>query len=138
MKKIIFLLILILSFAFINTGCVERKLIVRSTPPGAKVYFDGKYKGETPVDFEFDWYWKHRVELEKKGYNKIDNLEDIKAPPYMWIPGDLLIELLPFKVKDHHNLEYNLIPLKEGESEQLREEFIIEKDNNHEDHHKEQ
>ena len=43
------------------------KLIVRSTPDGAKVYIDGSYKGETPQTIEASED-SHRLALIKAGY----------------------------------------------------------------------
>jgi hypothetical protein len=107
MKKSI-ILILLLIFIFINTGCVQRKLTVKSNPPGADVYFNEEHRGKTPVDFDFKWYWTHKVELRKEGYQPVVNYETIKAPVYMWMPFDLAMELLPFTIRDSHELAYDL------------------------------
>jgi len=101
---------ILVSCLFVTSGCVQRKLTVKSDPSQAQVYFDGKYIGETPVDFDFDWYWEHDVELKKEGYESIKTSEEIKAPVYMWIPLDLVTALLPFTVRDDHELTYTLKP----------------------------
>lgn len=124
-KKIILSLIIAVFVSFITSGCVERKLTIKSDPPGASVYFNDSYKGKTPVDFDFEWYWTHDIRLEKEGYQEIKVQETIKAPPYMWIPVDLLIELLPLKVKDHHDLTYTLELKRENESDNERAEEEI-------------
>jgi hypothetical protein len=110
---------------FMTAGCVQRKLTVKSDPPGAQVYFDDKYIGETPVDFDFEWYWQHKVELKKEGYETVSNFEEIKAPVYMWIPFDLAVELLPFTVRDERELTYTLKPYVASDDED-DEEIIIE------------
>ena len=117
MKRLIFFLVISLIFIFVNAGCLERRLTIKSNPPGAGVYFNDKYIGETPVNFDFEWYWTHKVELKKEGFKTISRYETIKAPPYMWIPFDLVVELLPFKVRDYHSLTYNLEPEVQTEEE---------------------
>ncbi len=123
-KKYLIWFILI-SCVFVSSGCVRRKLTVRSDPPKAQVYFNGKYMGETPVDFDFEWYWEHEVELKKEGYETISNSEVIKAPVYMWIPFDLAMELFPFTVRDNRELTYTLKP-REVSPENDDQEVIIE------------
>jgi len=119
MRKFLFL-VYVLAISFILGGCVERKLYVKTEPPGATFYFDDKEKGETPLSFDFEWYWTHKVRLEKEGYKQIEKFEVIKAPPYMWIPIDFFMELLPFKIKDNHHLNYKLEKAS-GEEENKKE-----------------
>ena len=123
----LFLLIAILFFALNQTGCIERKLIIKSEPLGADVYFNETHMGKTPLDFDFEWYWTHTVKLEKEGYKTMENEEFIKAPSYMWIPCDLIVELLPFKVRDHRALTYNLEPLENKEDEEDKDDVTVEK-----------
>jgi len=123
-KKYILWFILI-GCLFVTSGCVRRKLTVKSDPSQAQVYFDGKYIGETPVDFDFEWYWEHSVELKKDGYETISTSEEIKAPVYMWIPLDLAMELLPFTLRDDRELTYTLKPY-EVSVESDDQEVIIE------------
>ena len=123
-KKIL-VFVVIGGCALMSAGCVQRKLTVKSDPPGAEVYFNDRYIGQTPLDFDFEWYWEHKVELRKEGYETISNFETIKAPVYMWIPFDLVMELLPFSVKDDHQLTYTLEP--EKPLDETKETVVIEK-----------
>ena len=125
MKRINFLICAAVITAAFSSGCVERKLMIKSDPPGAAVYFNQAYMGETPIDFDFKWYWSHRVELKKDGYEEISNLEAIKAPPHMWMPFDLVMELLPFKIKDSRELTYTLKPLTEDSD--AEDGIVVEK-----------
>lgn len=109
-RKIILLTVILALLTVSNSACVRRKLTIRTEPTGADVYFNDKYMGTTPVEFDFEWYWKHLVVIEKEGYKKLKNYETIKAPPYMWIPFDLVIELLPVPVRDYRELTYQLTP----------------------------
>jgi hypothetical protein len=138
MKKLILLLFLLLFFSLFSAGCVERKLTIKSNPPQATVYFNDKQMGKTPTDFDFEWYWTHKVELKKEGYQSVNNYEQIKAPVYMWIPLDLFMEIMPFKIRDYRTLTYELKPLNKEEKPLAKnikiEEFDFKnKEKDHED-----
>jgi len=45
-------------------------LNISSTPPGAAIYLDGNYAGDTPKTIERLKLGEHRVELRKEGYEK--------------------------------------------------------------------
>ena len=111
MKKT-FLLILVVSLAFASSGCIHRRLTIKSDPPDATVYFNGKEKGSTPLEFDFMWYHPtHKVRLEKEGYETLNATESIMAPQHLWIPLDLIAELMPRDVEDHREFSYKLIPV---------------------------
>lgn len=119
MRKI---LILVMGISLLLGGCVERKLFVRTDPPQADFYFNDKNIGQTPLDFDFEWYWTHNVRVEKSGYQPIKENVAIKAPVYLWIPLDFIAEILPFKIKDYHYLDYNLKKVEELESQEAKTE----------------
>jgi hypothetical protein len=92
------------------SGCVRRSLMIRTEPPGAFVYVNDHLKGETPVSYDFGWYGWHRVILRKDGYERLEDRKLLRAPPYLWIPLDLVMELLPFEIRDARTWSYALIP----------------------------
>ena len=94
-------------------GCVKRNLHIKSGPPGAKVYFNEKEIGATPMDYDFMWYAEHRIALKKEGYKPIEELVSIRAPFFQWIPFDLIFELIPYTFWDRRELSYTLTPQKE-------------------------
>ena len=53
---------LLLAFLMV-TGCVTRKMIIRSNPPGAPVWVDERYAGETPVEIPFTYYGTRKVQV---------------------------------------------------------------------------
>lgn len=114
-------MILLTAISLFLAGCIERKLFVRTDPPAADFYFNDKNIGQTPIDFDFEWYWTHDVRVEKSGYEPIEEDVIIKAPPYLWIPVDLLIEILPFKVKDYRYLDYKLKKIEEPQPQEMNE-----------------
>ena len=95
-------------FSLIALGCTHSRLWVDSDPPGAQVYFDGKPKGETPVDFKFQWYGSHRIKLRKVGYQEIDIIENLGAPLHYQIPLDLVTTIIPVTIPDRHFKSYSL------------------------------
>ena len=92
------------------TGCVHRLLTIRSQPPGAELIVNGTRLGFTPYSYDFLWYGWYQINLSKDGYERLDDRVLLKAPVSLWIPGDLIAEMLPVQVRDERTLSYTLIP----------------------------
>ena len=90
-------------------GCVTRSLTIRSEPPGAEVYVNDRLLGESPMTFDFMWYGWHRVTLRKDGYARLDDRRHLGAPAHLWIPFDLVMEAMPFTVRDDRTWDYTLL-----------------------------
>ena len=106
------------------TGCIHRKLTIITTPPGAEVYVNDKLKGTTPLSYDFTWYGWHRVIVRKDGYERLEDRKLLRAPVYFWIPFDLVMEALPFPIRDQRTWTYTLTPegapaVPEAPSEEL-------------------
>lgn len=93
------------------TGCVTRSLTIKSEPAGALVYVNDQLKGETPYAYDFQWYGHYRVTLRKDGYERLDDTPLLRAPVHLWIPFDLVMELLPVRIRDVREWSYTLQPL---------------------------
>jgi len=94
-------------------GCVERKYVITSDPPGAVVLRNGAYLGATPVDDHFVYYGKYHYTLIKEGYETLQVEQPIPAPWYEWPGIDFLSEnAWPFTVKDTRRFHYQLMPLQ--------------------------
>lgn len=93
------------------TGCVRRSLTIRTDPPGALVYLNDALKGPSPVTFDFLWYGTHRVILKKDGFERVEELKKIRAPIYLWIPMDFVMEALPVPIKEDYTWAYTLTPI---------------------------
>src|SRR6516164_6523474 len=52
-------------------GCVERRFLIESDPPGAFVYKDGQFLGATPVDVSYLYYGKYEFMLVKDGFETL-------------------------------------------------------------------
>ncbi len=92
------------------TSCIRRNLTIRSEPPGARLIVNDKDLGTTPLSYDFEWYGSYRISLTKDGYERLDDQVRLRAPMYFWIPVDLVVELLPFKIRDTKALSYTLTP----------------------------
>ena len=95
-----------------GSGCVHRRMTIRSNPPGALVYVDNIYEiGTTPISFDFIYYGTRKIKLVKSGFETVEDEVTIKAPAYQLFPIDFFVEnLYPAEIKDHRHLTYQLQP----------------------------
>lgn len=100
-------------------GCVERVLLVRSDPPGARVFLDGEDVGTTPARIPFEFYGTRELmvrmeETDKRGERSLapeTRLVKVRAPWHQWFPFDLATEFLwPGTIVDEHVVEFTLEP----------------------------
>lgn len=115
--------------ALCAAGCVQRRMTIRTNPPGALVYIDNYEIGTTPVSTDFIYYGKRQIRIEKPGYETLTVEQPIPAPWFQWFPLDFVTEnLVPGEIRDERELTYQLapqrlIPPQEilNEAEQLRQ-----------------
>lgn len=107
-KRALPLIMLLISSLALTSGCVKRNLNIISDPPGATIYLNDKEIGVTPIDFDFMHYATYKVALQKEGYETLEELVSIKTPLYLWIPFDLICELMPYTFWDRRELSYTL------------------------------
>jgi hypothetical protein len=116
-----------------SSGCVYRRLVVRSDPPGAQVILDGQEVGNTPVAVPFTYYGTRQLTLVKPGYETRTELVKIPAPWYQYVPLDFVSDnLLLGQVTDRHEINWQLsaqgvVPLEklQERAESLRSEAHI-------------
>jgi hypothetical protein len=95
------------------SGCVERRLIVRSEPTGAKVFLDGKPRGETPATIPFTYYGTREVVLRAPKHQVRRMTVELAAPWWQWTPLDFVTEILvPWTIEDERVVEAKLEPSK--------------------------
>ena len=108
--------------ALIATGCVHRRLTIRSNPPGATVYVDDREIGTTPVSTGFTYYGTRKIRLEKAGYATRVEYRQIPPPWYQLPIVDFVAEtLIPRDSRDKRELQFQLEPQPIVPAEQLLE-----------------
>ena len=98
------------------TGCVERKLLIRSEPSGAPAWLDEEPVGETPTTVEFYHYGARRIRVgpvrNEKGTVVRTDTEKVvvfEAPWYEVFPIGFFSEVIwPFQVTDRRVVEFAL------------------------------
>jgi PEGA domain len=94
------------------TGCVDRRYVITSDPPGAVVYVNNRQIGATPADEHFIYYGDYEFLLVKDGYQTKRVVQNIPAPWYEYFPLDFFAEnVWPFREIDVRRFNYELEPL---------------------------
>ena len=104
--------LLLTVYCFLSSGCLSRSLTIRTEPSGALVYVNDQLKGASPVTYDFMWYGWHRVMIRKEGYERIEDRKELRAPIWLWIPLDLVVEAMPFRWRDDRAWSYTLAPIQ--------------------------
>jgi hypothetical protein len=94
-----------------SSGCVRRRLNVRTNPPGALVYVDNQQIGTTPCSVDFVYYGTREIRLVKPGFETLTVNQPIPTPWYEYPGIDFISEnLVPTKIRDNRTVTYNLAP----------------------------
>ncbi len=103
---------LVAMFALFTSGCVQRRMTIRTNPPGALVYIDDYYIGTTPVATDFTYYGKRKIRLVKDGYEILTVPKyDISPPWYEVFPLEFVAEnIVPWEIRDERLLDFQLVP----------------------------
>jgi hypothetical protein len=92
-------------------GCVQRRMTIRSSPPGALVYVDDYELGTTPVSHDFVYYGTRKVKLVKDGYETLTVRQPFPVPWYQYFPLDFVTEnLLPWEIRDERVVDLAMVP----------------------------
>ena len=111
---------LVLSLCACATGCVRRRMTIRSNPPGALVYVDDYEIGTTPISTNFLYYGERKIRLVKDGYQTLTVMQPVPAPWYQIPPLDFVAEnLVPGELRDQRTFSYQLTPQAVVPTEQL-------------------
>ncbi len=116
-------------FAFVcllSTGCVRRRMTIRSHPPGAQVFVDDQEIGTTPCSTAYIYYGKRNVMLVKDGYKTEKLVHQFTVPWYEYVPLDFINENLnPNEIRDERTIDVTLVP-----QENVPPEKLLERANN--------
>ena len=100
-----------LLLACLNTGCVRRRMTIRSNPPGAQVFVDDQEIGTTPCSASYVYYGTRKLTLMKDGYRTETVFQKFNPPWYEIPPLDFVSEnLMPRETRDERIVDVTLIP----------------------------
>jgi hypothetical protein len=104
-------LILVFAFAITSSGCVRRRMMVRTSPPGAVVSVDNQVIGTSPAASPFVYYGTREIRIEKDGY-RTETIRRRLNPPWYEMPGiDFIAETLwPGEIRDERIIDVELVP----------------------------
>lgn len=105
------LALLMLAGLACSSGCVSRRLTVRTNPPGATVEVNGKRIGTTPASMDFTYYGTYELRISKPGYETLVVKQPVAPPWYQVPPLDVVSDnLIPAQVTNRHDYIYTLQP----------------------------
>ena len=94
-----------------TTGCVQRRMTIRSDPPGALVYVDDYQLGTAPVSHDFVYYGTRKIRLVKDGYETLTVRQPFPMPWYQIFPLDFVTEnLWPWEIRDERVVTLSMQP----------------------------
>ncbi|MEO0529883.1 MAG: PEGA domain-containing protein [Planctomycetota bacterium] len=103
--------VIVMIIAMTATGCVRRRLTVRTNPPGAIVHVDNQRIGTTPCSVDYVYYGTREIRMALPGYETLTVNQPLPAPWYE-LPGiDFISEnLVPSRIEDSRTVSFNLTP----------------------------
>ena len=97
-------------------GCLERRMIIVSDPPGASVTLNGHLIGAAPVDVPsslFEYYGDYEVLLLADGYEPMLVRQPVPPPWYGYPLVDFFTEnVIPYHYHDKRIFTYQLSPAR--------------------------
>lgn len=109
----------ILLAALLLAGCVERNLTVNTQPQGALVFLNDEEIGLSPVTVGFEWYGDYNVTIRKEGFETLKTHRKLEAPWYDGFPFDLFAQILPHRIVDLYEWQFDLEEKKQITPDQL-------------------
>lgn len=111
-------LILLLLCPVLCSGCVSRRMTIRSEPAEALVEVDGKQLGLTPLSLDFTFYGTREITLSKPGFETLTVQQPVARPWNQSVPFDFFtMHFRGSHITDRHNFLYRLrekqIPVNE-------------------------
>lgn len=95
----------------VAAGCVQRRMTIRSNPPGALVYVDDYQLGTAPVSHDFVYYGTRKIRLVKDGYETLTVRQPFPLPWYQYFPFDFVTEnLIPWEIRDERVVDLAMAP----------------------------
>lgn len=96
--------------AALLSGCVDRRIHIASTPPGASVILNDAEVGVTPCEVNFTYFGVYDVRLHKAGYEPLVTKAEAKAPVHEWPGIDLAAAAVPTTKRTRIEWHFTLSP----------------------------
>jgi hypothetical protein len=104
-----------------SVGCTQRRVTIRSNPPGALVFIDDYEIGTTPVSTDFTYYGTRKIRLVKDGYETLTINQPIYPPWFQILPFEFFADnLVPGEIRDERVVDLQLTPQVLVAQQQLR------------------
>lgn len=104
------------------SGCMHRRMTIRSDPPGALVRLEGEDIGYTPVSIDYTYYGKREITLLKDGYETLTVLQPVPPPWYQVLPFEFVSDNVALtKINDRRDFTYRLQPQRMVPTQELIE-----------------
>jgi len=105
-------------------ACVERRLFIKTDPPGAIVRVNGREVGRSPAEWRFDQYGEVLVEAELDRHQAVQRVVSLKAPAREWVLGGFFTDVLwPGTIHDDREVVLKLERVKKRSETQVRREI---------------
>jgi len=102
----------------VGGGCVQRRMTIRSNPPGALVYVDDYQIGTTPVSTDFVYYGTRKIRLVKDGFETLTVRQPLPVPWYEVFPLDFVSEnVWPWEIRDERVVDLAMAPAESQPAE---------------------
>ena len=113
--------------SIVLSGCVQRKIRVTSTPPGARVILNDQEIGHTPVETRFTFYGGYDVQLIKPGYEHIHELRKAEAPVHEYPVVDFVATAAPTNISHTIEWHFDLTPVPEASDPDGAREDLLDR-----------
>jgi len=108
-----FIRVILVALPLLLGACVERRLLVRTDPPGAEVKVNGEPVGRSPTVWRFDHYGTVLVEAELGGHEPVQQAVELRSPWYQKPIVDFFADVVvPARIRDDHEVELRLEPVR--------------------------
>jgi len=117
------LIVLLLVGACLSTGCMRRRITIRSNPSGALVFVDNQEVGTTPTSLYVNYYGTRDIRLEKERFKTVAEQHTFRTPWYQVPPLDLISDNFLFREqRDERVVNFVLEPLPNINNRKLRDD----------------
>ncbi|MCD0462180.1 PEGA domain-containing protein [Roseiconus lacunae] len=115
-----FTVLLVCTGTLLCTGCVRRRMTVRTNPPGAMVSVDNQVIGSSPAATPFTYYATREFRIEADGYETETIRRRFNPPWYQWPGIDFITETLwPGELRDERIIDVTLRPRVQPPDEEV-------------------